>query len=90
MFFTWQQNIWTLDIWPDSVYAYGIKQRVFFVELLDLFIKVVYQNCDAVFISCKGFKQKIEKYSPDVKIIFSPQWVTNDLKFKGVKPHNRL
>ena len=82
--------IWTLDIWPDSVYAYGFKKRSLSGKLLDLFVKAVYKNCETVFVSCKGFKQKIEKYVPDAKIIFSPQWVPNDLNFDGVIPHESL
>jgi glycosyltransferase involved in cell wall biosynthesis len=82
--------IWTLDIWPDSVYAYGFKKRSLSGRLLDLFVKAVYKNCETVFVSCKGFKQKIEKYVPDAKIIFSPQWVPNDLNFDGVIPHKSL
>ena len=42
---------------------------------------MVYKNCKTVFISCKGFKDKIEKYSTDVKIIFSPQWAPKELDF---------
>ncbi len=82
--------IWTLDIWPDSVYAYGFKKRTLSGKLLDLFVKTVYKNCEAVFVSCKGFKQKIEKYVSDVKIIFSPQWAPDDLNFDRVTTHESL
>lgn len=82
--------IWTLDIWPDTVYAYGFKKRALLEKFLNLFVKTVYENCETVFVSCKGFKQKIEKYVPDAKIIFSPQWVPDDLNFEDVTPVESL
>jgi len=82
--------IWTLDIWPDSVYAYGFKKRALSGKLLDSFVKTVYKNCETVFVSCSGFKRKIEKYVPDAKIIFSPQWAPDDLNFDRVTPHESL
>jgi len=78
--------IWTLDIWPDTVYAYGFKRKAFLRKLLDLFVKIVYKNCKIIFISCKGFKQKILKYAPNARIIFSPQWPPDNLNFDSVKP----
>lgn len=82
--------VWTLDIWPDSVYAYGFKKRALSETLLDSFVKAVYKNCETVFISCKGFRRKIEHYAPDAKIVFSPQWVPDDLDFDRVIPHESL
>ncbi|MBC8198440.1 MAG: glycosyltransferase family 4 protein [Desulfobacteraceae bacterium] len=82
--------IWTLDIWPDSVYAYGFKKRALYEKLLDSFVRAAYKNCETVFVSCKGFKRKIQKYVPDIKIIFSPQWAPDDLVFDNVIPHESL
>ena len=82
--------IWTLDIWPDSVYAYGFKKRALSGKLLDAFVKFVYKHCETVFVSCKGFERKIEKYVPDARIIFSPQWPPDDLNFDRVIPHESL
>ncbi len=83
-------HVWTLDIWPDSVYAYGFKKRALSEKILDLFVRSVYKYCNAIFISCKGFRRKIEKYVPDANVIFSPQWVPDDLDFDGVLPHESL
>jgi len=85
-----QIHIWTLDIWPDSVYAYGFKEKAISKKLLNSFVKIVYKNCETVFVSCKGFKRKIEKYVPDARMIFSPQWVPDALNFENVTPHESL
>ncbi len=82
--------IWTLDIWPDSVYAYGFKKKALFKNLLDSFVKTIYRQCETVFVSCKGFKQKIQKYVPDARIIFSPQWAPDDLNFDQATSHESL
>lgn len=82
--------IWTLDIWPDTVYAYGFRKKALSKKLLDLFVKTVYENCETVFVSCKAFKQKIQKYVNDAKIIFSPQWPPDDLNFDRVLLHESL
>ena len=85
-----QIHIWTLDIWPDSVYAYGFKEKAISKKLLNSFVKTVYENCETIFISCKGFKWKIEKYVPNARMIFSPQWVPVGLNFENVTPHESL
>lgn len=82
--------IWTLDIWPDSVYAYGFKKKALSKNLLESFVKIIYKHCETVFVSCKGFKQKIQKYVPDARIVFSPQWAPDDLNFENVIPHESL
>jgi len=82
--------IWTLDIWPDTIYAYGFKKRALSKKLLDSFVKFVYKNCETIFVSCKGFKGKVEKYVPSARIIFSPQWLPDDLNFDQVTPHKLL
>ncbi|HED01035.1 MAG TPA: glycosyltransferase WbuB [Proteobacteria bacterium] len=82
--------IWTLDIWPDSVYAYGFRKRALSRTLLDAFVKIIYKNCETVFVSCKGFTRKIEKYVLDARIIFSPQWPPDDLNFDRVTAHESL
>jgi glycosyltransferase involved in cell wall biosynthesis len=85
-----QLYIWILDIWPDTVYAYGFKKGVLSEKWLDAFIRGIYRNCETIFVSCKGFKEKIEKYAPGAKIVFSPQWVPSDLNFNQVMPHQLL
>jgi glycosyltransferase involved in cell wall biosynthesis len=75
--------IWTLDIWPDSVFAYGFKENAFVRTLLEIFVRIVYKNCDLVFVSCKGFVNRIQNYAPEVKVVYFPQWVPDELKFEG-------
>lgn len=82
--------VWTLDIWPDSVFAYGFRKNRFSSFLLGQFVSLIYRNCKAIFISCKGFREKIEKYAPEAKIVFTPQWAPADLDFENVRPNPDL
>lgn len=82
--------IWTLDIWPESVYAYGFKENMISKSILDLFVKFIYRHCETVFVSCKGFAPKILRYVSNLKIVYAPQWAPDDLKFENVKPHESL
>ena len=82
--------IWTLDIWPDSVYAYGFREKAITRNLLDFFVKTIYKNCETVFVSCRGFTQKIQRYVPKAKILFSPQWAPDNLTFEHATAQESL
>ena len=73
--------IWIQDVWPDTVYAYGFKKSAVLKKVLDLFVEFVYANCEKIFISCRGFKAKVEKYAPNAQIIYSPQWASGVLNY---------
>lgn len=66
--------IWTQDVWPDSVYAYGFRRRKLFSWFLDSFVSFIYSHCDMVFVSCEGFRNKISPYSKEKPIYYFPNW----------------
>lgn len=66
--------IWTQDIWPDSVYAYGFKKNLLLAFLLKSIVKSVYNNCEYIFISCEGFAQRLGQFIHHQKIIYAPNW----------------
>lgn len=67
-------TIWTQDIWPDTVHAYGWAQKGISRKILDSFVKWIYRNCDNVTISSPGFESIIRQYYPTKIIQFIPQW----------------
>ncbi len=67
-------TIWTQDIWPDSVFAYGIRESKFKRFLLDAFVGFVYRNCTNVLVTARGFIPKIKKYVPEKEVHLLPQW----------------
>ena len=66
---------WVQDVWPDSVYAYGIKKTRLLSTFLDAFVKFMYKDITAIAISSKGFEKKLKPYvKKDLKFIYAPNW----------------
>lgn len=71
-------TVWTFDIWPDAVYAYGIPRIFPVTKLLNSIIKRVYKNADNIIVSSKMFAQTISKYVPNRKIDYAPNWLIEE------------
>jgi glycosyltransferase involved in cell wall biosynthesis len=68
-------TFWALDIWPDSVYAYGFKKTKALSYLLDKFVKFMYCNVDNIALSSKGFESRLRPYTrSDLTFNYLPQW----------------
>jgi glycosyltransferase involved in cell wall biosynthesis len=67
-------TIWSQDLWPETVHAYGLAQTGITKSILDSYVKWIYGNCDHITVSCPGFKPIISKYNPSNEITFIPQW----------------
>ena len=66
--------IWTQDIWPDVVWAYGVPKNCITSWILKKVIAGIYRNCDRIFISSKLFKDAVAKYT-DKSPIYAPNWL---------------
>lgn len=82
-FFGAKVTIWTQDLWPETVYAYGFKKTKFLSFCLDHFVKWVYKNCESILVSCEGFAERILRYVPDKIIDFAPNWSLMEYKPTG-------
>lgn len=69
-------TIWTQDLWPDMVYAYGFKKTRPLDWLLGLLIRFIYRNCDNILVSCEGFAGRINEYVPGRPVRHFPNWPT--------------
>jgi len=68
-------TFWALDIWPDSIYAYGFKKTKALAYFLDKFVKFMYHNIDNIALSSKGFESKLKPYTrSDLTFNYLPQW----------------
>lgn len=79
-FFGAKVVIWTQDLWPETVYAYGFKRTKFLSFCLDHFVKWIYKNCDSILVSCEGFTERIHRYVPEKRIDFVPNWSLMEYK----------
>ena len=76
--------LWVLDLWPQTVYSYGLKKTKFNKFFLDIFCKISYSFCDKIFVSNEGFIQRISEYGFNKKeILFCPQWIPNEINFSN-------
>jgi len=68
-------TFWALDLWPDSVYAYGFKKTKALSYFLDKFVKFMYCNIDNIALSSKGFESKLKPYvRSNLTFNYFPQW----------------
>ncbi len=67
--------IWTWDLWPDSVFAYGIKENFINKSIVNSFVKFIYSNVDQVWVSSPGFVDTINQYFKTKRIHLIPNWV---------------
>jgi len=68
-------TFWTLDIWPESIYAYGFKKTKMLSLILDYFVKFIYHNIDNIALSGKGFESFLRVYSKQQQsYYYLPNW----------------
>lgn len=74
--------IWTLDIWPDVVWTYGIPKIKAIAWYLDRVIRKIYRGCDRIFVSSKKFEDVVCCYT-DKQIIYTPNWLRDSAETKS-------
>lgn len=72
--FKYKLTIWIQDLWPDTIYAYGLPKNSFTHYILTRFVRFIYSGFDTILISCEGFKERIETILKKPKPIF---WIPN-------------
>jgi glycosyltransferase involved in cell wall biosynthesis len=82
-------TIWTLDIWPDAIFAFGIKRTAFREKVLNHFIKFVYKNCDNILVSSQNFTSKLKLYTGNKPIFYIPQWA-DEVNSKSSSQSNNI
>lgn len=71
-------TIWTQDIWPDTVHAYGWAKKGISKIILDQFVKWIYNNCDNLTTSSPCFESKIHQFCPSKSVYYIPQWSSTE------------
>jgi len=66
---------WVQDLWPESVYAASNLKKRYFEKWLTGLVKYIYNNCDKIFVSSRGFIKSITEKGVDLKKIeYIPVW----------------
>lgn len=72
--------IWTQDIWPDAVFAYGFSSTGLFSSLLKWIVRFIYRGFDSIIVSSEGFIERVRGYTrKSTPIHYIPQWVPAEL-----------
>ncbi|MFA7329560.1 MAG: glycosyltransferase family 4 protein [Candidatus Delongbacteria bacterium] len=67
--------IWTQDLWPDSVWAYGFRRTPLREALLNGFVRGCYRPARRVLVSCAGFRAALAPHLPaGLPVDFVPNW----------------
>ena len=69
-------TVWTQDVWPDSVFAYGFSKRWILEYALGEFVRWIYRRATTVLVSCEGFRESVRRFAPRSNIQFAPNWST--------------
>ncbi len=82
-------TIWTQDMWPEAVYAYGIKKTPTRDRLLTWFVRRIYNTCRTVLVSCPGF---VDTLSTRIgkPVTFIPQWDLSGDELPPKAPGDKL
>ena len=77
--FIWWRKcmIWTQDIWPDTVYSYGVKPTWYMQAFLNIVVRGIYTAFSTITVSCPGFIARLAPYTSK-KIVFLAQWTTQN------------
>lgn len=78
--------VWTFDIWPDAVYAYGFPRIAPLTLFLNHLIRKVYRNSDHILVSSRKFIESIRVYVADRPVTYAPNWLVEEThKVSGVR-----
>ena len=89
--FVWWRKcmIWTQDVWPDSVYNYGVRPTWGMRMFLNTVVRVMYWAFSSITVSCPGFIDILRRYTRK-KIEFVPQWTTDAVPLPPREPGRKL
>lgn len=74
--------IWTQDLWPDAVYAYGFRPTRLRRLLLDSFVRAVYACCAKIAVSCPSYVGRIRALTGR-EAVYVPQWDPTEMRVEA-------
>lgn len=66
-------TIWTQDLWPDAVYAFGFRPVWWKAAILNTFVRSIYGCCTRITVSCPAYVKRIKELTGR-GAEFVPQW----------------
>lgn len=66
--------IWSVDLWPDTVYMYGFNKTTLNEAILDRLVKTIYKQFDTIYCSSFAFSERLQHYVDSIPIKTLLQW----------------
>ena len=66
------------DLWPQSISATGYSKSQFFLWLVKIVVRFIYQHSDLILVSSMPFIADVKKYNPDCEVIYFPNSVGDE------------
>lgn len=82
-------RIWTQDVWPDTVYAYGFDRGPFLRIPLEAFVRWVYRSVNIVFITCTEFSKSLSRFTSR-PLVYAPSWPMSPYSPGHIPPKNEV
>lgn len=83
--------IWVLDLWPDTLSAYGFLKKKWQLHILKIFVNWIYSRCDLILAQSNSFLREIKNYSSiNNNVIFFPSWGEDNLFKKKNLPAREI
>ena len=79
--------LWVLDLWPDTLVALNIINKIWQIKLSKLLVNWIYSNCDLILAQSMSILYEIKKNeSIKENVYFLPSWGEFDFFKKKSKP----
>tara|TARA_B100001250_G_scaffold147843_1_gene126612 strand:- start:1857 stop:3086 length:1230 start_codon:yes stop_codon:yes gene_type:complete len=66
--------MWVTDLWPESVKEGGNLKSNFLPNLILPVVRSIYNNCDQILTSSRGFINSIKEKTINHNLLYLPQW----------------
>lgn len=84
-------DMYILDLWPESLLSIINIGSQKIKDVMFKFCKKIYKQADKIYITSKGFKQRLVSYGiEDEKITYLPQWAEDIYKNYVIDSDNEL
>ncbi len=83
--------LWVLDLWPDTLVALNIINKIWQIEFFKFIVNLIYSKCDLILAQSESIMYEIIKY-PSIKnnVFYLPSWSEADLFKKDITPANEI
>jgi glycosyltransferase involved in cell wall biosynthesis len=72
--------LWTQDVWPDTVFEYGLPPRGGLAWAIKALVRLIYSHCDSIAVTSPGFRESVVRYaSRNSRVLYVPQWAPKEL-----------